>query len=351
MDSRDPLACLLEVVASVFRERGEWPSRQYVQAVLDQDFYVDLDEASSLASSDLLIESGSQPKDKIRLTVRGLHEAGAKAEVERYVEVLRWCVDEAMGFRPSDPGQSEEVQVSSEQLRAEWELRGRSDSDLDLAKLYELIRMEGIFTSLHEEGGSWSMDLSYDRLRKFRGVRTIEDYLEAIETPSTLTRPPHLVPIPLAAPQPDAPVLTRLDARVKEASAPLFESGHFAPAVHEATKAMRDLIREASGLSDDGDTLVAKAFRVTDPKLPLFDLNSETGRSAQRGVMLLAQGIFAAIRNPLAHDRGALTQNQAEEMLSIVNFVVRTIHERPEAGRSGSDGTRTRDLRRDRPAL
>jgi hypothetical protein len=135
MESRDPLDCLLEVVATVFRERGEWPSRQYVQAVLDQDYYVDLDEAMSSASSGLLVASGSQPRDKISLTVSGLHEAGAKDEVERFVEVLRWCVDEVIGFRPSDPSQTEEVHVNSEQFRAEWEQRHRGTSDLDLAKL------------------------------------------------------------------------------------------------------------------------------------------------------------------------------------------------------------------------
>jgi uncharacterized protein (TIGR02391 family) len=211
--------------------------------------------------------------------------------------------------------------------------------------------MEGIFASLRGEGASWSMDLSYDRLRQFREVRTIGDYLQVIETRSTPKPPLPVAPIAQPAPQPLSSVLPKLDARVREASAPLFESGHFAHAVHEATKAMRDMIREVSGLSDEGDTLAAKAFRSTNPIVPLFDLTSETGRSAQRGVMLMAQGIFAAIRNPLAHDRGALPQDQAEEMLSIINFVVRTLNERPAATQSGSDGTRTRDLRRDRPAL
>jgi hypothetical protein len=41
-DGASPLDALLEVVRKVFEQRGKWPTRQYVEAVLDQDYYLDL---------------------------------------------------------------------------------------------------------------------------------------------------------------------------------------------------------------------------------------------------------------------------------------------------------------------
>jgi uncharacterized protein (TIGR02391 family) len=74
----------------------------------------------------------------------------------------------------------------------------------------------------------------------------------------------------------------------------LFANGHFAQAVLEAVKVMRDVLREASGLELDGDRLAGKALNPENPLIVVGDLSTETGRSRQRGVMLIAQGIFGA---------------------------------------------------------
>ncbi len=327
---------IFEVVRSTFEKNGEWPSRQYVQAVLDQDYYVDLDETLAAAPPDHLRTSGTQRDAKVILTLRGLYASGADAEVERFVEALRWCVDVVLGFRPSHPGKSEDVRLTSDQFADEWRSRGHDVSALDLAKLLEMIKTEGIFDSLSGEGAQWSMTLSYDRLRRFRDVETVADYLRLTEPLQSPIQPaPQLPALPAmidvrvaTASQLDSRVAD-LDPMVREACGQLLESGHFAHGVQEAAKAMRDLIREVSNLPDDGDILAGKAFSTPNPAIRLADLSNETGQSIQRGVMLLTQGVFAAIRNPIAHERVDLDLTEALEMLAVVNFVVRAVNARP----------------------
>ncbi len=165
MEAGEPnneLGSLLEVVRSVFVQRGEWPSRQYVQAVLDQDHYVDLDEALAAAPRGLLRTSGSQRDAEVILTVRGLQASSAEAEVGRFVEALRWCVDEVRGVRPTDPSKAEDLELSSDQFADEWRSRGRTVSDLDLTKLRAMVVTEGIYDWLSGDGAHWSMRLCGD---------------------------------------------------------------------------------------------------------------------------------------------------------------------------------------------
>lgn len=326
-DSVDPL---LEVIRSVFEVRGAWPSRQYVQAVLLQDYGIDLDETLLSTKPGFLRGETHRRDSKLMLTVPGLHAAGAFEEVKRFVEMLRWCVDEVSGFRPAEPGVAEDLEISSDRLRDEWHQRGRNTSDLDLTKLLELVRIEGIFDSLHGEGPHWSMTLSYDRLRRFRDVQNVDDYLRhAAERQGEFRPSPRALEQPATDEIEPAPAaLPPLDPELREAAVHLFDHGHYSHAVHEGTKFLRDLIREFSGLSEDGDSLAGKAFGTKNPPIRIADLSDPTGLSTQRGAMFLTKGIFAAIRNPLAHDRRELDSVTAAEMLSVLNLVVGMIRKR-----------------------
>ena len=54
--------------------------------------------------------------------------------------------------------------------------------------------------------------------------------------------------------------------------------------------------------------------------------DSDTYRSAQRGAMALAEGIFAGIRNPLAHEAGMeLDEQAALEYLAALSILARWV--------------------------
>lgn len=67
------------------------------------------------------------------------------------------------------------------------------------------------------------------------------------------------------------------------------------------------------------------------PQIVVADLETESGRSRQRGLMLIAQGIYAAIRNPLAHERIKLTEAEARQILSMISFVITAVETRHTA--------------------
>lgn len=72
-------------------------------------------------------------------------------------------------------------------------------------------------------------------------------------------------------------------------------------AVFEATKSVADKIRQRTGLTDDGNTLVVSAFSVSNPILKINDLSNETKKSEQKGFSNLLIGFFGMFRNTTAH--------------------------------------------------
>lgn len=70
----------------------------------------------------------------------------------------------------------------------------------------------------------------------------------------------------------------------------------------EASKSMLDLLREKSGLSEDGNQLVNACFSRNPPLLALNKLETSTELSEQRGLNALLKAIIYLYRNPKAHE-------------------------------------------------
>jgi uncharacterized protein (TIGR02391 family) len=124
-------------------------------------------------------------------------------------------------------------------------------------------------------------------------------------------------------PQPSYELLVDFDRRIRNpelraATRSRFQSRHYADAVEAGVKALCERIRIRSGRTEDGDGLVTLVFSPSKPLLRINQRKSKADESAQRGHMLLCQGVVAAWRNPRAH---ALTSDDPARCLMMLETI------------------------------
>jgi uncharacterized protein (TIGR02391 family) len=108
------------------------------------------------------------------------------------------------------------------------------------------------------------------------------------------------------------------NAELRAATRSRFESGHYADAIETGVKALNTLIRSRTGRTEDGDPLMTLVFSPNKPLLRINKNKSKADESAQRGHMLLCQGVIAAWRNPRAH---ALTVDDPVRCLMMLENI------------------------------
>src|SRR6185312_5048764 len=92
-------------------------------------------------------------------------------------------------------------------------------------------------------------------------------------------------------------------------------------AILEAAKSVADKLRERTGLTDDGATLVDRALAGDLPLLVINSFSSETEKSEQRGFANLVKGLFGMFRNPTAHApkiEWAVNKEDAEDVFTLL---------------------------------
>lgn len=108
----------------------------------------------------------------------------------------------------------------------------------------------------------------------------------------------------------------------------LFQNGNYREAVLNSIIAVFDNIRKKTGIDGDGRNLVEKAFSLNDPYLIFSNLDTESGKSDQKGFMQMYQGAFHGIRNPKSHSlEHDLTENKAVQYLIFASLLARRIDE------------------------
>ena len=106
---------------------------------------------------------------------------------------------------------------------------------------------------------------------------------------------------------------------VARAVTKLFNDGHYANAVENACKVLDGLVKIRSGVNDkSGTDLMQHVFSVNNPILKFKELNTETERSEQKGMMFLYAGAMLAMRNPRAHE---LIEDDPEKALEYIAFI------------------------------
>lgn len=129
----------------------------------------------------------------------------------------------------------------------------------------------------------------------------------------------------------------RLDAKslhpwVWEGARSLWQSNHFAEAVEAAAKCLNAHMQSKVGRRDVSEaTLFHQGFSDDPPqpgrprlRLPDDD-DGKSARSLRRGVRSFAEGCYAALRNPSAHDGLELSEIEALERLAALSIVARWV--------------------------
>lgn len=92
-----------------------------------------------------------------------------------------------------------------------------------------------------------------------------------------------------------------LRQEIVDACYDLYEKGYYRESMVNSILCLFDMIREESGLQNDGSALIGQAFSIEKPRLILADLQSESGRNVQKGIIQILNGYYQAYRNVASH--------------------------------------------------
>jgi uncharacterized protein (TIGR02391 family) len=111
-----------------------------------------------------------------------------------------------------------------------------------------------------------------------------------------------------------------------------WESGHYIDAVQRAATAFSGLVKDRTGRYELGDSdLMTQAFSLTPaqegkPRLRWPGKDDDlTVKAMRQGILNLAQGTIAAIRNPASHTTDNLPRQEALEQLAILSLLARWV--------------------------
>lgn len=99
--------------------------------------------------------------------------------------------------------------------------------------------------------------------------------------------------------------------------------------VFEAVKSIADIIRQKTGLSQDGGELIDIAFSIKNPIIKINNLSNETEQSEQKGFANLIKGVFGMFRNTTAHSPKIIWEINEKDALDIMS-TISLIHRRLE---------------------
>ncbi len=171
-----PQIALLSAIYEGLKERGSWPPFQYVDAVLDRQ-NLDIDQVVDGLPADL---SNLTPgvrhisgDDEVSLTIAGLnHVWTATDDVNNFMTALKEALMNERSYSPSVLGGEEGPTLRSTELAKSFGMSPEA-----LRRLYLFIRYEPWQGGGGSTADGWECQITRS-IRRFRGVETIDDYLE-----------------------------------------------------------------------------------------------------------------------------------------------------------------------------
>ncbi len=120
-----------------------------------------------------------------------------------------------------------------------------------------------------------------------------------------------------------------IEPSLKDSLYDLFLSGNYAEAVEAGCKEINMELKRLYGVeavgSLDGDSLITKMFSPNNPVLKITKGNSSSDKNIQKGYMLMLQGMWAAIRDPKAHENLEIGKEDAIEKICFLSMLFRKI--------------------------
>jgi uncharacterized protein (TIGR02391 family) len=124
-----------------------------------------------------------------------------------------------------------------------------------------------------------------------------------------------------------APGPYRFHPEIDGVSGDLFRDGHYKQAALEAYIRVIEEVKTRSGLNDDGDSLMNRAFGC-DRQTPVIQFNTlltDAEKDEQKGFMYLFKGIVG-LRNSKAHSNRLFNDpNRAHEYLALASLLMRLL--------------------------
>lgn len=124
-----------------------------------------------------------------------------------------------------------------------------------------------------------------------------------------------------------APNQYNFHSEIERVSGDLYRDGHYKQAALEAYIRVIDQVNTVSTLSEDGDSLMNKAFGA-DRQAPIIQFNTLTTdaeRDEQRAIMYLFKGIVG-LRNSKAHSNRLFNDpSRAHEYLALTGLLMRLL--------------------------
>jgi Protein of unknown function (Hypoth_ymh) len=348
----DPQQALLQETYDVFRKTGSWPTYLHLDQYLDQEHGAAIGEVLAGMPAGLVkVYEPLRPDREVALRVAGLlHCEGAEDDLALFLHALKWCVAKERAFRPKVATEWEQLSVTSADAAKEWAQEGIETDDATFLRAHALFDVEWIGINLNGSAGDWHWHIS-EAIRRFRGVETVDDYLrvraemEASRqqaanpaawqgAPTIVVAPQHRVRVVGGGVEPEDDLALRLETLhplVRDACSAHFANEQYRHAVLDAAMALRDLVRERSGLSNTDDyDLMGQAFSPKDGActerkvvLPMPDQEKQTewAGEASEGtividgevVRLLRTGAYAAL-GLAADDLSACTSPASREL-------------------------------------
>ena len=119
----------------------------------------------------------------------------------------------------------------------------------------------------------------------------------------------------------------RFHAEIEQVSGALLQDGHYKQAALEAYICVIERVKQVSGLAEDGDRLMNRAFGCDgqEPVIKFNSLQTEAERDEQRGIMYLFKGVVG-LRNSKAHSNSLFNDPfRAHDYLALASLLIRLL--------------------------
>lgn len=104
-----------------------------------------------------------------------------------------------------------------------------------------------------------------------------------------------------------------------------YDNESYSNAILDSMYLLTETIRNKTGLEGDGSSLVGQALGGSNPKIQLNKLQTESDKNIQKGIQEILKGMYTAIRNPRSHDKYPDTKEEADAIISFLNYLLKMI--------------------------